>query len=72
MPALLLSLFSAILYLVMTPEESDLFVQEVLYHNRDTQSSYSLPIRAQILRIHIFQYLFVVQVVVVVVKGTFG
>lgn len=69
MPALLLSLFSAILYLVMTPEESDLFVQEVLYHNRDMQSSYSLPIRLQILRIQIFQYLFVVQVVVVVVKG---
>ncbi|MBF6627978.1 MAG: helix-turn-helix transcriptional regulator [Proteiniphilum sp.] len=69
MPALLLSLFSAILYLVMTPEESDLFVQEVLYHNRDTQSSYTLPIRLQIQRIHIFQYLFVVQVVAVVVKG---
>lgn len=69
MPALLLSLFSAILYLVMTQEESDLFVQEVLYHNRDTQSSYTLPIRLQIQRIHIFQYLFVVQVVAVVVKG---
>ncbi|MDD2512132.1 MAG: AraC family transcriptional regulator [Proteiniphilum sp.] len=69
LPAVMLSLFSAILYLVMTPEECDLFVQEILYHNRDMHRSYPLPVRLQILRIHLFRYIFVAEVLLTVYFG---
>ncbi len=68
-PAILLSLFSAILYQIMSPEESNLFVQEILYHNREMHTTYPLPVRLQIVRMHLFRYIFVVQVVVVVFYG---
>jgi AraC-like DNA-binding protein len=66
---LILSLFSAILYLVMTPAESEQFVHEILYHNREAQSSYSLPVRLQILRIQLFKYIFAVEVLLTVFFG---
>lgn len=69
LPSLLLSLFSAILYLVMSPQESDIFVQEILYHEHEVPNSYPLPVRLQILRTHLFRYIFAVQVVVVVFYG---
>lgn len=69
LPALILSLFSAILYLVMTPVETEQFVQEILYHNREVQSSYSLPVRLQILRIKLFKYIFAVEVLLTVFIG---
>ena len=68
-PAILLSLFSAVLYQIMSPEESDLFIQEILYHNREMHSTYPLPVKLQIVRMHLFRYIFVVQVVVVVFYG---
>ncbi|MBZ4652658.1 MAG: hypothetical protein JG761_1458 [Proteiniphilum sp.] len=69
LPALILSLFSAILYLVMTPAESEQFIQEILYHNQEAQSSYSLPVRLQILRIDLFRYIFAVEVLLTVFFG---
>lgn len=69
LPAVLLSLFSAIQYLLMTPAESEQFVQEILYHNREMQSSYSLPVRLQILRIHLFKYIFAIEVLLTVYFG---
>ena len=68
-PAILLSLFSAVLYQIMSPEEIDLFIQEILYHNREMHSTYPLPVKLQLVRIHLFRYIFVVQVVVVVFYG---
>jgi len=69
LPALILSLFSSILYLVMTPAETEQFIQEILYHNREVQSSYSLPVRLQILRIQLFKYIFAVEVLLTVFIG---
>jgi AraC-like DNA-binding protein len=69
LPALILSLFSAIPYLVMTPVETEQFVQEILYHNREVQSSYSLPVRLQILRIQLFRYIFAIEVLLTVFIG---
>lgn len=68
-PAVTLSLFSAILYLLMSPSESENFVQEILYHNRDSHNSYPLTVRLQEMRIHLFRYIFVVEVVMTVVFG---
>lgn len=69
LPAVILSLFSAILYLVMSPAESEQFVQEILYHNSDSHNSYPLTVRLQEMRIHLFRYIFVVEVAMTVVFG---
>ncbi len=69
LPAILLSLFSATLYLLMSSEEIEQFTHELLYHNREQVGSFSLLISLQVLRINLFKFLFAIQVILTLVFG---
>ena len=68
-PAFSLALFSATLYLLMSPEEIDVFTNEILYHNRPRSGNYSALIRLQILRTELFKVFFTVEVILTVFFG---
>lgn len=65
-PAIILSVFSAILYLMMSPEEITIFTQEVLYHSSNNISEFSSLINLQILRITLLRIIFAVEVVLTI------
>lgn len=68
-PAILLSLFSAILYLLMSPEEITLFTKEILYHIQSNESEYSTLINLQTLRRNLVRIVFASEVVLVLYFG---
>ena len=68
LPALLLSLFSFVLYFAMSEQEVYTFVHRFMYHEPGSEP-FSPLVRLQILRTHIFKGVFVVQVVLVLVFG---
>lgn len=68
-PALLLSLFSAVLYLLMSPAELDMFTHEVLYHNRECRAGYPLLVRLQAMRIVLFKVIFATEVLLTLYFG---
>ena len=69
MPALTLSIFTFVVYLLMSPYEIDTFIHEVLYHNRVSNEEYSLLINLQKVRINLFKFIFGVQVFLVFLFG---
>ena len=68
-PALTLSIFTFVVYLLMSPYEIDTFIHEVLYHNRVSNEEYSLLINLQKVRINLFKFIFGVQVFLVFLFG---
>lgn len=68
-PAILLSLFSAIIYLMMSREEITIFTQEVLYHSQNSKSEFTLLINLQILRMTLLQIIFTIEVVLTLYFG---
>ncbi|MDD4776699.1 MAG: AraC family transcriptional regulator [Fermentimonas sp.] len=68
-PAILLSIFSAVLYLLMSPEEISVFTHQVLYNNSDNISEFSLLINLQILRINLLRIIFTIEVVLTLYFG---
>lgn len=69
LPALLLSLFSASIYLLMSPAEVEQFIHEVLFHDREQRVGYSPLIRLQQLRIGLFKFMFGIQVLFTLLFG---
>lgn len=69
LPAFALALFSAILYLLMTPQEIDTFTNEILYHNRPHSGDYSQLVKLQILRVELFKVIFTVEVILTLFYG---
>jgi AraC-like DNA-binding protein len=68
-PAILLSSFSAVLYLLMSPAEIDVFTHEVLYHNREYQVGYPLLVRLQSVRVFLFKVIFATEVLLTLYFG---
>ena len=69
LPALLLSLFSASIYLLISPAEVEQFIHEVLFHDREQRVGYSPLIRLQQLRIGLFKFMFGIQVLFTLLFG---
>lgn len=67
-PSLLLAIYSAVIYLLMTPAEVESFIQGVMYQQSGYEP-YSRLVRLQILREHLFKVLFSVQVILSVYFG---
>ena len=61
-PSLLLAIYSAVIYLLMTPAEVESFIQGVMYQQSGYEP-YSRLVRLQILRGQLFKILFSVQVI---------
>lgn len=70
LPSILLSVFSFVLYFLMTPQELDIFVQGVMYHRRDYLVE-PLPrlVALQKLRLLLFKIVFALQVLLSVFFG---
>lgn len=68
-PAFALALFSAIIYLLMSPKEIHVFTHEILYHNSPQSQDYSTLINLQILRMDIFKIIFTAEVVLATFYG---
>ena len=68
-PAFMLSLFSGIIYLMMSPYEIEVFNNEILYHNRPQTGGYSQLIRLQLLRMELFKVIFTIEVILTVIFG---
>lgn len=68
-PALILSLFSAFIYIMMSPQEIDIFNNEILYHNRSKSENYSSLIKLQMIRMEAFKVLFALGVILTVFYG---
>lgn len=68
-PAILLSSFSTVLYLLMSPAELDVFTHEVLYHNREYRVGYPLLVRLQAMRLVLFKVIFAMEVLLTLYFG---
>jgi len=68
-PAILLSSFSAVLYLLMSPAEIDVFTHEVLYHKREYLVGYPLLVRLQAMRLVLFKMIFAMEVLLTLYFG---
>src|SRR5690554_1104777 len=68
-PAILLSLFSAVIYLMMSREEIIIFTQEVLYHSENSKSEFTQLINLQILRMTLLRIIFTIEVVLTLYFG---
>ena len=68
-PALMMGLFSALVYLMMSPQEMEIFKNEILYHNKPRSGEYSTLIRLQMLRMEISKFIFAIEVFLTVICG---
>lgn len=68
-PALSLALFSAIIFIMMSPKEIEVFMNEILYHNRQPSGNYSVLIELQIMRLAIFKVIFTLGVILTLYFG---
>lgn len=66
-PAFLLSLFSFVLYFLMSEEELKCFILNYMYHKGENAHNYSLLVNLQVLRTKLFKGIYLIQVVLVVV-----
>ena len=69
LPAFTIAAFSTTLYILMSPQEIDTFVHEVLYHNKQQSDDYSILINLQLLRITLFKIIFTIEITLVTLFG---
>lgn len=68
-PSVTLALFSAVIYALMSPEETNAFIQGVLYHKPGYDTTGSTLVSLQKLRLDLFKLTFAVQVFLVLYFG---
>ncbi len=68
-PASMLSIFSAIIYFLMSPHEIEILSNEILYSNRPQSEDYSTLIKMYILKIYLFNLIFKVEAIAAVFYG---
>lgn len=68
-PAFIFALFSAIIYMMMSPQEIETFTNEILYKNRLPSGNYSILIRLQLLRMQLFELSFIIGIVLTAIYG---
>lgn len=69
LPAILLSLFSFVLYYLMSPEEISNYIRSTQYHEFELYDPYSNLVRLQLIKSNMFKIVFTVQLVLVVYFG---
>jgi AraC-like DNA-binding protein len=62
-PAFLVAVYSAIIYVLMSPQEIDTFIHGILYDEQGYHPPYSLLVRLQMFRLRLFQVIFVLQAI---------
>jgi AraC-like DNA-binding protein len=70
LPALLLSVFSFIIYFAMSPEELDIFIRGVMYHEEGYNTPYPQLVKLQVLRINLFKVVFPIQIILLILFGS--
>lgn len=70
LPALLLSIFSALLFILMKEDECSIFIQEVLYRNAERSDSLPMLVNLQILRINLHKWIFALEVLMTLYFGS--
>ena len=68
-PSLILAGYSTVLYLLMSPEEVNIFIHGVMYHESGFEVPYPTLVELQVFRLILFKIIFVVQVALVVYFG---
>ena len=68
-PSFTLALFSAVIYAMMTPDEIDTFIQGILYHKPGYDTTGSMLLNLQKLRLNLFKVIYVLQVIFVLYFG---
>ncbi len=68
-PAFLTALFSATVYLLMSPQEIDTFIHGIMCDEPGYHPPYSLLVRLQMFRLKLFQVLFVLQAILSLYLG---
>ncbi len=61
-PAILLSLFSFVLYYMMSPQEMEIYLYEIMYHEWELSSGLTPILKLQQLKLLLFKVIFVLQV----------
>jgi AraC-like DNA-binding protein len=70
LPAFLTSLFSFTLYFLMSEEELKLFIYQSMYNRSPLTTETPLLVRLQVMRTHLFKWIFGIQVILVLIYGT--
>lgn len=68
-PAFLTASYSAIIYLLMSPQEIETFIHGIMYDEPGYLPPYSLLVRLQMFRLKLFQVIFVLQAILSVYFG---
>lgn len=68
-PAVSLTIFTVVIYIMMNPQEIDIFTKEILYRNRPRSENISALIRLQILRMKLFEIVLITEVVLTFIFG---
>ena len=63
LPALILSIFSFALYYMMSPHEMEIYINEIMYHERELSSAMTPILKLQQAKLILFKIVFVLQVV---------
>lgn len=63
-PSLVLAIYSAVIYILMTAQDLDTFIHGIMYGKGGYGPPYTLLVRLQVLRLYLFKVVFAVQVVV--------
>ena len=69
LPSLTLSVFSFVVYFAMSPEELDVFIHGIMYHEQGYTKPYSQLVNLQIFRTLLFKSIFLIQVIASVYFG---
>lgn len=68
-PALSLTIFTIVIYLLMSPQEIEIFSNQILYRSRPISGELSTLIKLQILRMKLFEVAFIAQLVLTIFFG---
>lgn len=70
LPAVSLTIFSIVIYIMMSPQEIDIFTNEILYHNQPSSGQLSTLVRLQTLRMNIFEVILVIELILTFFFGS--
>lgn len=62
-PALFMTLLSFRLYSLMSPQEMNIYLEEIMHHQTERSEAYSPLLQLQLLKLQIFKVIFVLQVI---------
>lgn len=69
MPAFSLTVFSLVIYTMMSPQEIEIFTNEILHQSRARSGNFSTLVRLQIIRIEVFEIIFAAELILTLLFG---